>query len=428
MPERIAITGAQLICASGKSPAQALRSLLKGQTGISEITQFDTSAAGKLVGGEIADFTERELVPDRKLHKLLRRYDFLGLYAGSGAVDSSGASKFRDTLDSEQAEIFCDRTAIFTGSGGTAYRNSYAFLAVLASAGNDLQTFGRELESSVNPMWLLQTLPNNVLCHLGIRHGFKGVNSCITNHSASGALALIECAGAILADDADRALAVAYESPIEPQTLSYYRQVGLLSDSVPRPFDRARNGAVLGEGAGALMLERESAARSRDADVIGWYLGGACTSEAGGVLPISPDGEGLERAIRDALVAAELQPDDIGMVVAHGNGTVQSDVSEARALARVFNKAAPIITAFKWGIGHTLSASALLEAVLALEALASGEAPGIATLTDPIDEARPLRIITRSAALEKKIVLVLSRGFGGMSTATAIAAADYAAS
>ncbi len=197
----------------------------------------------------------------------------------------------------------------------------------------------------------------------------------------------------------------------------YYHAVGLLSEDGLRPFDEAHNGSLMGEGAAALVLETEDAARARGAPVLGEVLGIGHGGDALGLLPIRDDGAGLARAIRDALADARLQPGDVGMVVAHGNGTPNSDVSEARALRAVFGDRAPPVTAFKWSIGHLLAASGIIEAVLAIEALRARSVPGIANLQsiDPLCAGLP--VAATAQAPRSDVVLLLARGFGGTSAA-----------
>ena len=136
---------------------------------------------------------------------------------------------------------------------------------------------------------------------------------------------------------------------------------------------------MFGEGAGALMLETEASAAARSASVIGEVLGGGSPCEAEGLLTIRDDGDGVVRAFSQALADAQLRPEDVGMIVAHGNGTPQSDASEAAALRRVFGAAMPPVTAFKWAFGHLIAAAGILDAVLALGALKQRVVPGIAT-------------------------------------------------
>ena len=111
-------------------------------------------------------------------------------------------------------------------------------------------------------MWLLRSLPNNVLCHVGIRHDLKGPNACITNHSISGSLAIIEAAQALRTGECERAVAVGHDASIEPQMVLYYHGVGLLTEDALRPFDADRSGSAMGEGAAALVIETEHAAAS----------------------------------------------------------------------------------------------------------------------------------------------------------------------
>jgi 3-oxoacyl-[acyl-carrier-protein] synthase-1 len=357
------------------------------------------------------------LVEDRKVHKLLRRTDLLGLYAAGRAIDDAGFLTHRETLDLAGAASFNDHTGIFVGSGGGAYQNQYEFFPLLTTANGDLGIFGRELASTVNPMWLLRSLPNNVLCHIGIRYGLKGPNACVMNHGVSGSLAIVEAAAALRAGEAERAVSVGHDAPVEPQTVLYYDRLGLLSADALRPFDTGRSGTVLGEGAAALVLESEAAAAARGAEVLGEFLGSACTTEAVGVLAIRPDGDGLAQAITLALAEAGARVADVGMIVAHGNGTRQSDASEAAAIRRVFGSTPPPVTSFKWAFGHLLAASGIADAVLALLALRRGAVPGVATLRELDPDLGNLPVSAAPQAPRSDVGLLLNRGFGGTNTA-----------
>jgi 3-oxoacyl-[acyl-carrier-protein] synthase-1 len=146
-------------------------------------------------------------------------------------------------------------------------------------------------------------------------------------------------------------------------------------------------------------------------------LGSGCVTEATGIVELLPDGDGLARAIEVALQQARVSPGEVGMVVAHGNGTRASDASEAAALKRVFAGAPPPVTSFKWALGHAIAASATLDLILALKALQQGILPGIATL-DQLDPAlAPLPVSARPQRPRSDLGLVCSRGFGGMNAA-----------
>jgi 3-oxoacyl-(acyl-carrier-protein) synthase len=419
---KVVITGSSAVCGAGRDPQSILDAIREGRSAIRPIEQWDASEWPVRNAAEIPEYNATKLVPDRKLHKLIRRTDILGLYAAAGAFDEAAFEPWRGALPEADGVRFADRFGVFVGSGAGTYQTQYDFFPLMAETKGDMPAFGRELPNVVNPMWLLRTLPNNVLCHVGIRHGLKGANACITNHSVGGALAVIEAAAALDTGEADRAIAVAHDSQIEPQTVLYYQRAGLLAQDALRPFDGARDGSVFGEGAGALVLETEAAARARDARVIGEYLGGASVSEARGLLEIRDDGDGLARAIALALDDANVAPGDVGMVVAHGNGTPLSDFSEARALRRIFGDAMPPATAFKWSFGHLLAAAPMVETVLALAALRRREVPGIATLRSVDPDCAGVAVSASAQTPRSDVALVLSRGFGGTDAALVVRA------
>jgi 3-oxoacyl-[acyl-carrier-protein] synthase-1 len=422
---RVLITGIGAVCGSGMSPDAILDAAQAGHSAIAPIAQWDTAGWPVTVAAEVPDFNPRALVEDRKLHKLIRRTDMFGLYAATQAIEASGFIRVRDALDSAAAAIHSDRSGLYVGSGGGAYNTQYEYFPLMSETGGDLVGFGRELASIVNPMWLLRTLPNNVLCHVGIKYNLKGANACITNHSCGGTLAVIEAAEALRHGEADRAVAVGHDALIEPQMVLYYHQCGLLASDTIRPFDARRSGSVFGEGAGALALETEAAANERNATVLGEVLGGGYAGEALGLLAIRDDGDGLARAISQSLADAQLRPRDIGMIVAHGNGTQQSDASEAAAIRRIFGVGddAPPVTAFKWAIGHLIAAAGIVEAVLALAALRRGIVPAIATLANADPDCAGLRISAAAQQPRADTALILCRGFAGTNAALIVRAA-----
>jgi 3-oxoacyl-[acyl-carrier-protein] synthase-1 len=420
---RVVITGTGAVCGAGRTPHDMLAAIVAGRSAIAPIRGWDTSGWPVTHAAEIADFNARALVDDRKLHKFIRRTDLLGIYAGDRAVEAAGYAPYRDSLPAADAAQFSDRTGIYVGSGGGAFENQYDYFPLMAEAKGDLHAFGANLADMVNPMWLLRTLPNNVLCHVGIRNRLKGANGCITNHSVGGTLAVIEAAEALRNGEADRVLAVGHDTPIELQNVLYYHQCGLLARDALRPFDAHRTGSVFGEGAGALALETQTSADARHAPVLGEVLGGGYTSEASGLLAIRDDGDGVARAIEAALADAGIAAADVGMIVAHGNGTAQSDASEAAALRRVFGAKCPPVTAFKWALGHLIAAAGIVETAIALEALRAGAVPGIATLEAPDAACEGLPLSRSAQPPRSNVALVLCRGFAGTDAALLVRAA-----
>ncbi len=416
-PPRVLITGSGAICGAGATPEAILGALHAGRSAIAPITQWDSSGWPVTVAAEVADYNAGKLTGDRKLLKHIRRTDVFGLYAADRAIEQAGFTAWRDGLDEAAAAAFADSTGVFVGSGGGSFANQYDYLPLIAAAKGELPAFGAQLADTVNPLWLLRSLPNNVLGHVGIRHGLKGPNACVTHHSISGLLALAEAAAALRAGECSRAVVAAHDAPIEPQTLLYYHQLGLLSAQALRPFDARHDGSAMGEGAAALTLETADAAAARGAAVLGEVLGSGSAGEAQGLLPVRDDGDGLTRAIAAALADAGLQPADVGMVVAHGNGTPNSDRSEAKALEQVFGAAMPPVTGFKWAFGHLLAAAGLIDAVLAVHALRAGSVPGIAGLEQIDEQGAAIAASAAHAVPRGDVALVLSRGFGGSNAA-----------
>src|SRR5690242_13765880 len=160
MTNRIVITGTGAVCGAGRNPREMLAAILEGRSAIAPIRGWDTNGWPVTHAAEIADFNPRALVDDRKLHKLIRRTDLLGLYAAGKAIERSGIVSYRGTLDDVAAAVYSDRTGVYVGSGAGNYENQYDYFPLMTAAKNELEEFGRELSNNVNPMWLLRTLPN----------------------------------------------------------------------------------------------------------------------------------------------------------------------------------------------------------------------------------------------------------------------------
>jgi 3-oxoacyl-[acyl-carrier-protein] synthase I len=416
---RIVFTGLGAVCGAGNTVDEIWDAIQSGRSAIAPIRQWDAANWPVKVAAEVSA-DNRMLVPDRKLHKSISRTDMFGLYAADLAVQQSGLLGRREKMDAASVTQFDDRTGIIAGSGGGTYRSSYDYLPLLTTANGDLHDFGKELGNVVNPMWLLRNLPNNVLCHVGIRYNFKGSNACITNQCAGGVMAVAESAASIRAGEADRMTAIGHDAPFEPETVLNYHRLGLLSEDTLRPFDGGRSGTVFGEGSAAVVLETLEDAQARGATMLGEFLGSGCVSEATGILDLHPDGNGVARAIEIALADAGVSRERIGMIVAHGNGTRASDASEVAGIRRVFGDDLPPVTGFKWAYGHLIAASGILDLVMALTALRHEIVPGIATLDCLDPELAPFPVSSSPQKPRSGIALVICRGFGGMNVALVV--------
>ncbi|MDF1825421.1 MAG: beta-ketoacyl-[acyl-carrier-protein] synthase family protein [Verrucomicrobiales bacterium] len=417
--EKIVFTGSGIVCGAGAQVNDIWDVLESGETAVGPYSQWDGENWPVKVAAEVKE-NNRTLVPDRKLHKTISRTDMFGIYAAEQAIENSGVLAHRDGLDEAEQDGYNDRTGLVVGSGGGNYTSNYDYLPLITEAKGELHEFGKELSNQVTPMWLLKNLPNNVLCHVGIRGQLKGTNACITNQCASGIMAVAESASAIWNGEADRIVAAGHDAPFEPEMVYYYHKLGLMSGEAPKPFDKERSGTVFGEGAAAVVLEREEEAKARGAEILGEFLGFGCCTEATGILDLSPDGNGVQRAIEQALDDAELSPSDIGMICAHGNGTPASDLTESIGIREVFGEGIPPVTGFKWAYGHLIGASGIADLVMTLEALKREVLPGIGTLNEVDPDMGDFPVARTAVKPTSRNALVICRGFGGMNVVVVV--------
>lgn len=420
---RVFITGRSALSASGATADETWNSVLAGASGIDEIKQWDLTQWSHRLGGELKNFQPAKMLPDRKLIKVISRQDVMGINAAIQAVEHSQMIPYRDTLDCMNS--FNEGTGVYVGSPGNKYFQQYDFLPLLAKTQDDMQQFANQLFDEVHPMWLLRILPNNVLAYTGITYGFKGPNHNVTNHAVGGTQAILEAYHAIRSGQAERAVVVAYDMGIEPQALFYYQQLGVVSERHLKPFDSEHDGTLLADGAAALVLESEASVLARSAKCYGEIIGGLSASEAAGLFSIESDGEHLTALMERTLDSAQLSKNDIGLVVAHGNGNSKSDDSEAQAIKTVFDQTEVPVTAFKWSMGHTLCASGILDAVMTTYALETHCAPGIANLEQVASNCESLALSANHQKVNAhSSALMINRGFASMNACLVIKACD----
>ena len=368
--EKVFITGFSALSAAGHNVDEHWNAVNDGVSKISECKSYDISSWENQLSGEISNFDWRNALPDRKLLKLISKQDIIGLYAAYAAADHAQLTPILEKA--QQNDIhYCDRTGVYVGSPGNKYFQQYDFLPLMAESKGDMSHFSKNLFEHVHPMWLLRILPNNVLAYTGIQLGCKGPNHNFTNHAVGGMQALIEAYWAIRQGLADRIIVVAYDIATEPQARFYYDELGVLSSSGIAPFSTEHNGTVLAEGAAALVLENENSMNSREVKPIVEMMGGRFGSEALGLFSLDEAGAPLAELITDSLTQFGLEPRDIQAVVAHANGNQKSDISEARAITKVFGQKSVPVTGFKWLMGHSLCAAGLLDVVLTAKSLSA---------------------------------------------------------
>jgi 3-oxoacyl-[acyl-carrier-protein] synthase I len=409
----VVITGRGALTAAGNTADATWQAVVDGAVKVDFIE--DVWPGCKF--GKLANFDKTLNLPDKKILKMISSQDILGIQAGLQAIIDSKILDFRATLAADTQKEFNLDTAVFVGSPGNKYFQQYDFLPLVAKAQDNMQVFAEHLFATVHPMWLLRILPNNVLAYIGIISGFLGVNHNIVNHAVSGMQALTEAYYAIKTGQAKRAIVVSYDMATELQSLYYYQKLGLISAGDLKPFDKTHDGTVLADGACALVLESEESASARAATIYGKIKAAHTNSDAQGLYNIDTEHKSLDDCLRQTLAGAALQSADVGAIIAHGNGNNKSDATEILSINNIFPHH-PMVSAYKWCMGHTICPSGMLDVMLATYALEHKVLPGIATLKNPAD--LQLNISKNSRTLKHDNIMVISRGFAGMNSSVIV--------
>jgi 3-oxoacyl-[acyl-carrier-protein] synthase II len=278
---------------------------------------------------------------------------------------------------------------------------------------------------------MLKSLTNLAAGHLSIQFQLKGPSTTVNTACASGQTAVGEAFHLIRRGDADVMVAGGAEEGVQPFLLAGFNKIGALNadenghpEGASRPFDQHRKGFVLGEGAGALILEELEHALSRKAKIYAEVLGFASTVEAEYLTRPSEDGDGTYRAMIGAMKQAGIEAKDVDMVKAHGTGSEDGDVAEITAILRIFKTPGPVITANKGSIGHLLGAAGAVEAAFAALSVHNDTIPPMINLKHPLElYAGTLKPNYARALLKQKVTTVLTNafGFGGVNTSLVLA-------
>ncbi len=394
-PNRVVITGVGVTSAVGSGRAQFFEALVEGRSGIGPITRFDASMLRSRIAGEVRDLGVGGLDP--KLLKRSSRFTHLALAASAEALAHAGLSG----AAREEAAV-----VIGTGIGGfdDLEHEHAAFL-----------THGPE---KFRPLTVAMIIPNMGAGMVAIAYGMRGPCLCPSTACATGAHAIGQAFDMIRAGRVQAALAGSAESTLSPFAVDGYCQLRALSTrndsptTASRPFSRSRDGFVIAEGAGVLVLESLEHARARGAQVLAELAGYGGSGDAHHMTAPDPEGRGAIRAMRMALEDAGLSPEQVELVNAHGTSTQLNDAHETRVIRAVFGAhAEPLwVHATKSMTGHALGASASLEAVACVLTLMHGVVHPTANLDDP-DPACDLDYVPL-VARERRIRTVMSNSFG----------------
>jgi 3-oxoacyl-[acyl-carrier-protein] synthase II len=403
LSRRVVLTGIGVVSPLGLGLASFAQALRAGRSGVRAVRSFDASALPVRIGGEIDRFDARAYLEkkDRKQLKMMVRTIQLGVAAARLAVDDS-------RLD--PASIDPARCGVCLGTG--TIPGELADLALAASASLDEQTgkidlrrWGRDAMPTIPPMWMLNHVPNMQACHVSILHNAQGPNNTITQSSAASLLALGEACRIIDRGAAEIMLTGGADTRINPISFLRYSLFSQLSqrneepEKACRPFDRQRDGQVLGEGGTLFVLEEREHARRRGARIHAEIVGFGSAFDRGRT------GHGLARAVRAAFVHAGIGPGDIDHVNAHAGGSVAEDAWEARGLQEALGDTPVPVLAVKSFMGNLGTGASTTELAASLLALDEGVMPGTLNYDHPdpdcpVSVAREPRTVTKSCVLK----------------------------
>ena len=419
---RVVVTGLGVVAPNGIGKDAFWSACVNGKSGISRITSFDVATFPVKIAGEVKEFDPLPWIPEssRKSLKIMGRAAKFGLCAAGLAIKDSGLE-----LGRENPEMI----GVCMGSGLVPIDLGEIMPLLLQVANDkgqfDLSRLDPQNGTPLFPLWLLKYLPNMVSAHISMAFNAQGPNSTITTACVAGTQAVGEGFRMVAHGDVDLCIVGGADSRIDPLLLMAYNALGTLSkcerspEECSRPFDRLRDGFVLGEGAGALILEDLERAKKRNAPIYAEVLGFGSSFDAYSITKPDPEGKGGARAIKNALNEARINPEDIGYINAHGTSTRLNDAMETSVVKRVFGhdaKTVPI-SSIKSMIGHSIGASGAIEAVALAMTLHENVVPPTINLTNP-DPACDLDY-TPNVAREAlpKIAVSTSFGFGGQNGA-----------
>lgn len=401
MSRRIVVTGTGMITALGHNSCDNWEAMTAGKPGIAPITLFDATGYDSRVAGEVKDF-DPAVYMDRKEARRADRLTQFAFVAANQALKQSGFVP-DETNGNDFAVIV-----------GTAIGGITTLMA-------EYDTLKEKGPNRVSPFLMPMMLSDMTSGQLSIKLGAKAVNYALISACASGADSIGEAANIIRRGDAEIALAGGTEAAITPICMAGFSAAKALTTrnddpaGASRPFDRERDGFVMGEGAGLLVIESEEHALARGATILAELAGYGATSDAFHITQPDENGEGAIRAMQKALKQAGLQPDDIHYLNAHGTSTPMNDKLETLAIKKVFGDYAYSlpISSTKSMTGHLLGAAGAVEAVACILAMQHGVIPPTVNYTtpDPDCDLDYVPNVARSASLEA--VMSNSLGFGG---------------
>ena len=422
---RVVITGMGMVSPLGDGVESNWAALTAGKSGIRRIRQFDPEIMASHIAGEVPlvgeeDAPENAFDADKYLDpKEQRKVDPFIVYGIAAAEQAIADSGWKPSNDEE-----AERTGVMIGSG----------IGGLQSVDNTAITLKERGPRRLSPFSVPAMLINLASGHVSIKHGYKGPNHSVVTACATGTHAIGDAARLIMFGDADVMVAGGAEAAVCPIGVASFAAARALCTSynespstASRPFDRDRDGFVIAEGAGVVILEEYEHAKKRGAKIYGEVIGYGLSGDAHHITTPAPDGNGGFRAMKAALRNAGINPEDVDYINAHGTSTPVGDGIECGAVKRMFanNLDKVSMSSTKSAIGHLLGAAGAVEAIYTIKTLSTGIIPPTLNLDNVSEECEGIDLVPLKAK-EKKVNIALSNsfGFGGTNASLIVKAVD----
>ena len=405
---RVVVTGVGVKTPAGNDVASFWEQLCAGRASARRIESFDAADLSITFAGEVRDFDAVEYFGPKEA----RRQDRVTQLGFGAAADALGDAGELGADPSRCAVI------IATGVGG------------LHTLEENERLYFEKGPSRVSPFFVPMMMPNATAGVVAMQLGWTGPNLCVATACAAGAHAIGEGVRLIRDGTADVVMAGGTEAAVTPLTIAAFARMGALSsrsdapERASRPFDADRDGFVIGEGAGCVVLEPLERARARGATIYGEVAGYGRNADAYHITAPSPGGAGAAVCMQLALDDAAVEPSAIGHVNAHGTSTPLNDAAEAEAVRKVFGDSAPVVTSTKGVTGHLIGAAGAVEAVATLLSVRDGIVPPTANLEKLGDDIELDVVAGSPREVGPKPAISNSFGFGGHNACLVIAAAD----
>ncbi|MFO0597656.1 MAG: beta-ketoacyl-ACP synthase II [Myxococcaceae bacterium] len=403
---RVVITGTGLITALGTGTEKNWQALLAGKSGIARITRFDTGKLKTNMAGEVRDFNPDDFLD----HKEARRMDPFCQYALAAAELAMKESQMPIGLEKPNG-YDPERVGVIVGSG----------IGGLVSFEESFRTGIAKGFERLSPFFILKMIANMAPGRISMRYNCKGANWGPVSACSTSAHAIGEAWRQIKFGDLDAAIAGGAEAAVSAMGIGGFEAMKALSQrsddptTASRPFDRDRDGFVMGEGAGIITIEEYEHAKRRGATILAEISGYAANSDAHHETAPAPEHEGAQRCMRLALKSAGLKPEDIGYINAHGTSTPFNDLHETKAIKRVFGDHAKkvMVSSTKSMTGHMLGAAGGAEAIITALAISRGVIPPTINLQNPDPECDLDYVPNKPREAWVNAAMSNSFGFGG---------------